>query len=190
MLYQLDPFTGEQDPIEIKENRKVVVRFIVRDKGEEDFHDAGKVRFIANEAYYSSKSLQETDFLYAAHNLLVFSGAAYQALHEIVREDLVFYPCEVIFNEEVFDFYIGKIVTQKPIVNTEKSTYRSLTDGSKTLLGTVYRDDLEEDFYLAKDVGRNYRYAATQKFVDLVKATGLKIGGMAHPTDPQQLIIK
>jgi hypothetical protein len=102
-------------------------------------------------------------------------------------DDMLFYPCVVRYETETLPFYVGKITTTRAIVDTEKSTYRTIKSKNgdiQTLAGTVYRDDLEEDFFLARDVGRNYRYAASDKFVELVRKNDLRIDFTPHPTEP------
>lgn len=189
MLYQLDSSTPGLEPIEIKDNRKLIRRYFYRDKEEEAFRESGKIQFVAGHGY-SESLLRTSDFLYADLELFVISQAAHQTISKQIQADVEFYPCEAHFKDKILDFQVGKLKTRRPIVNTDLSTYRTLRDGTQTLFGTVYRDDLEEDFFLARDVGNQFRYAASDKFIALIQEYDLKITATPHPTSSDEILLK
>ena len=131
---------------------------------------------------YTIDEVREADYLIVESELFVISPKAYQLLFETIKEDVLFYPAEVHFGELKFDFYIGKIRRREPIIDMNKSSYVNLSEGELAITNIVYAEDLEEDFFLARDLKYNNRYAATDKFINLVKVHQLKIIGISHPT--------
>jgi hypothetical protein len=186
MLYRLESRVTDVYRTEIEENRTTILRHFIRDIEEDAFLTSGPINFMAKPSSgYTVENLKETDFLYSDLSLIVVSPRAYDALHSEIMDDMLFYSCLVTCGTETLPFYAGKITTKRAIVDTEKSTYRTIKskDGDiQTLAGTVYRDDLEEDFFFARDVGRNYRYAGSDKFVELVRKNDLRIDFTPHPT--------
>ena len=189
MLYRLDPHLQSAGRVKIFDNEQLIIRYIIWDIEKEAFKKIGRVRFHADK-HLNSEFIQNTDFLNASLNLFVISPECYHAIHVKLEEDIEFHLCEVLCEEKSLDFYLGKIITGRPIVDTEKSTYRSMANGTQTLFGTVYRDDLEEDFFLARDIGNQYRYAASDKFIQLIQEYELKITATPHPTSSEGLLLK
>ena len=90
-------------------------------------------------------------------------------------DDIIFYPCNVKCDGEIFDFFVGKILTYSNIVDEENSKYGELTDGSPILYNAVYMKDNKGNILITRDKVYQYLYAVSAIFKELVESYKLNI---------------
>lgn len=73
------------------------------------------------------------------------------------------------------DWYVAKIIRRIPVIDKEASTYRTLAHGDEVINRARYRKDIEETFYIARDVEHSTYFVVSELFMDLCKKNGLII---------------
>ena len=133
------------------------------------------------------EELETESFLTVDSALFVISSNAYKLLSEQLQKDVLFYPCEVWLADKKFDFFVGKIITKRNLINHDKSTFWTFDDGIQILQTAKFYKEVEEDFYLARDITYYFRYAASSKFADLIRKHNLNIPMIPHVTETSTL---
>lgn len=145
------------------------------EKGDEEIERTlQSVKFVAGEAY-TLENIEETDFICSVYRALLFSKRFVERVGNTMSEDVMFFPCELICDGVGLDWYVAKIIQRIPIIDKEASTYQTLSGGYKIIIHARYRKDIEEPFYIARDVEVGARFVVSELFMDLCKENGLLI---------------
>lgn len=132
------------------------------------------VKFVAEEAY-SLKNIEKTDFIRSVYRALLFSKKFVEGVVNTMREDVRFFPCKLVCEGVDLEWYVAKIIRRIPIIDKEASTYRTLAHGDKVIKLARYRKDIEEPFYIARDVEQGTYFVVSELFMDLCKENELHI---------------
>jgi hypothetical protein len=150
-----------------------VFSFFVMNRDEEEKIREINLHFVAGTGY-NLKNVAKTDYILTSSAML-FSMRFVERIGEILKKEMQFFPCKVICQDVSLDWYAAKIMHYFPLVDKELSTYRTLTDGTKVLKYVKYREDIEEQFYIAKDIENLSYVAVSDLFKNLCEENGLMI---------------
>ncbi len=167
--------------ITFKENASLMKKYFLWDENDGSFLNDYIPRLVVMEGY-SFEELSSESFLQVDSELFVVSVNAFEVLSSYLQNDVIFYPCEVLIDNSVFNFYVGKIVTKRRIIDKEKSTFWIFEDGVSFLHNAIFFNEIKEDFYLARDIEFNFRYAASSKFINLIEKYNLNISFIPQVT--------
>ena len=150
-----------------------VFSFFMMNRGEKEIIERMKLEFFAGKGY-TLKNIVKTDHIYT-FSALLFSKRFVESAGEYLSEEMLFFPCKVICMDVAFDWYAAKILREFPIVDKELSKYRTLTDGRPILNFVKYREDIDEQFYIARDNENISYFAVSELFKSLCEKNHLMI---------------
>ncbi|BDR57689.1 hypothetical protein [Xylocopilactobacillus apicola] len=110
-----------------------------------------------------------SDYLSANIGIPIFSCRAKSVFETKIPTEISFYEC--IIDDEFFFF--GKIEKYLPIIDEERTTFRTLLDGSRVIDEPIYKTD--DDFFITRDKVFCEQLVVSQKFVDLCREEKLNI---------------
>jgi len=120
------------------------------------------------------RQLSSSDYLPINIGVPIFSERAADLIHKECPS-VANYACVVNCKDGCTIFYAAKINDSAFIINKEKSEFRNLTDGTEVLSKPSFFHDVEDDFFLARDIENRHIWCASEKFVKLCKSANLKI---------------
>ncbi|MGK6353391.1 imm11 family protein [Parapedobacter sp. DT-150] len=161
--------------VDFKDGSSRLFDYFVLDKGDGRFLDFAKPTAIAQSGY-TKRNITSTDFVKASIGIPIFSVDFKDKLEAELKDDLLFFECTVNCQGEAFPFYAGKVLRYISLIDRERSTFRTLSDGSSLPAKAVYREDIPEPFLVARDTDFPSRFAVSTVFRKLVEAHGLKVG--------------
>lgn len=132
------------------------------------------VKFVAGEAY-TLENIEETDYIRSVYRALLFSKRFVERVGNALSEDVRFFPCKLICDGVDLDWYVAKIIRRISIIDKDASTYQTLSGGYKIIAHARYRKDIEEPFFIARDIEHNTQFVVSELFMDLCKKNGLLI---------------
>ena len=187
MLYKLNPVNRSDDifvyweSLDRKPDWKLYDKyndFLVLNKGDGKFLKYTKIKFKTQTAY-NKNNITKEDYLESINfRIPIFSQRFVDCLKNEMQEELDFIECNILCDGNIYNYYIGKILKTRKLV--EKQTFDEiiLNDGtkSKRLQSTFYNMDIDEnDFLIARDGSIEYIYLVNENFKKLVKKNKLKI---------------
>lgn len=173
-LYRINTTLNHPDYMAgLKKNSEEIYSFFRLDKGDEEKIKRGRMEFFAGTGY-TLDNIEKTDYINCPSALL-FSKRFVERVGNTLKEEMQFFPCNLICQDVSFEWYAAKIIRRIPIIDKEASTYRTLTDGQKILDFVKYRRDIEEKFFIAKDKEYITDFLVSQLFKELCENNDLLI---------------
>lgn len=174
-IYDLEsPIPSEGDIIVLPDKKGMLAEFFIWNEGDGNFLQFSKLRAQAQGGVKWS-AMRTADYLRANIGIPIFSAKAREFLTHRIPNDLQFYECEISCEGREEVFFICKVMKYMKLVDGQRSSFRTLSEGEKILNNVVYRNDLDEDFYIARDVEFCERLVVSEKFVDLCQSERLHI---------------
>ena len=123
---------------------------------------------------YTLDNIKKTDYI-DCPSALLFSKRFVQKVGNILEKELQFFPCNLVCQNNNFEWYAAKIIRSIPIVDKEASIYRTLTDGTRMLKLAKYRKDMKESFFIAKDIEYVTDILVSELFKELCEKNDIHI---------------
>lgn len=118
---------------------------------------------------YTYRQLQELDFLDCILPIPLFSGRFVEKNKEMLRDELLFFPCRINICDKVVEFFLGSILNTDSILDVQHSGCRKLTDGTSLPDSPfVYRAGCGS-FHILRDSTYKSHYIVFNRFADLCK---------------------
>jgi hypothetical protein len=176
MLYELCPLLfSPYALIDMEKFNKKYYEYFVLNNGDGKFLNYTTINFKAQEGYNKNNIIEE-DFLDCSTPMPIFSKHFINILENKFIGEMDFIKCNVKCEETIFEYYIGKIIKTKELVDKENTEYRELSDGSKAISIIKYNKKiLEEDFIIARDATYKFVFLANEKFKEIVEENNIKI---------------
>lgn len=150
-----------------------VFSYFMVNRGNKEIIEKYDLEYLAGKGY-TLKNIVKTDHI-STFSALLFSTKFVECAGEVLSKEMQFFPCKVICKGVAFDWYAAKILRVLPIVDKELSKYRMLTDGKPILNGVKYREDIDEQFYIARDSESITYFAVSELFKNLCDKNNLMI---------------
>ena len=181
MLYQIFPVSKSEEALVYYENYNHIFPdkyrdYFVHNKGDGKFLNYTTLAFCTQEAYNQNNIVKE-DFLDCiTAPMPIFSVRFVNILNDYFVDEMKFIKCDIKCENKIFEYYIGKILKTKILIDRDNSTYRQLSDGSKIIDKPCYNINMNtDDFFIARDIDHYHPFFVTDKFIDLVKKNKLKM---------------
>lgn len=173
-LYRIDSAIVHPDNyVKYKKDPKELRKFFGLGKGDAEKILRMKIFFDAGEAYDASNIIL-TDYINSPVAPL-FSKRAVEIIKDRVCDEALFVPVMIRCSGECYEWYACRIDKRVKLINEETSVFRELTDGTKIISLARYRTDIEEDFYMAKDIDYNDVLIMSQSFKRICDENNLNI---------------
>lgn len=173
-LYRINTTINHPDNMAgLKKNEEEIFSFFTLNKGDEEKIKRRKLDFFAGTGY-TLNNIEKTDYI-DCPSALLFSKRFVERIGNILKEEMQFFPCNLICQHTNFEWYAARIIRSIPIIDKEASTYRTLTNGDKMLKFARYRKDIEQKFYIAKDKEYITDFVVSQLFKELCENNDLLI---------------
>ena len=160
--------------IDFKDGSGRIFDYFILNEGDGRFLNFTRPVALAQSGYTPS-NITGTDFINANIGIPVFSARFKEQMEEELRNNLQFVECTVKCQNQDFLFYMGKINTFIDLVDKERSAYRTLTDGTPILSRTVYLEEFEQPFLMARDKEENALAVVSETFKKLIEDKNLRI---------------
>ena len=176
MLYKLKPVLFSQLAIiDMEKFNKKYYEYFVQNAGDGKFTNHVTIEFNAQEAYTQNNIIKE-DFLECSTPIPIFSENFVNALKNNLIGEIEFFKCYVKCESKKFEYFIGKIIKTKDLIDTNKSEYRELEDGSKVIKKINFFENIEENnFLIARDTKEKYVFLVNDRFKELIEKEDLNI---------------
>ena len=176
MLYKLEPVLLSQYAIiDMEKFSKKYYDYFIQNTGDGKFTNYVTIEFNAQEAYTQNNIIKE-DFLECSTPIPIFSERFVNTLKNNLIEEMEFFKCNVKCENKMFDYFIGKIIKTKDLIDTNKSEYRELRDGSKIIKIIKFFENIEEDnFIIARDTNEKYVFLVNDRFRELIEKENFNI---------------
>jgi hypothetical protein len=174
MLYRLAPISRSPDAKTFYEKVFPYYDYFVNNKGDGKFLNYTIPTL--NSQWYNQNNIIKEDFLDCLIPMPIFSERFVNTLKNEFVNEIDFIKCKIKCDEKIFEYYIGKILKTKKLVDRKNSRYRKLTDGTETISEWSYYMDIDtKDFLIARDTVDKFIYLVTDEFKDLVLKNKMKI---------------
>lgn len=176
-LYRLEStIDANGDLFDIRNPKGRISSFFIWDRGDDTSLRYAKPTAEAQELIRLRQVL-EADYLRASIGVPLFSEKARAVLSEALPDEIRFYECTVSCDDRELPFFLGKVLRYLPLVDQDRSRFRTLSAGEKVLTQAVYRAGIEDhDFAIARDADFRERLVVSQRFVDLCHDAALNVG--------------
>lgn len=155
--------------------RRRLFDFFVLGRGTATFLDHSTVVARAQDGL-SRELIMNADYLPVTYGPPVFSDRFAAATAADLDAELDFYPCAVrCRGEELPGFMVAKTLRCLPLVDPDRSEFRPSRTGTPLLHRPVYRTELADRFFIARDADHPTLLVCGQRLVDLVAAAGLRV---------------
>ncbi len=163
------PISSEGDIFVLPDSKGRLAAFFIWNEGDGKFLQFSKIRAQAQERVRLNE-VRSADYLRANIGIPIFSAKAKDFINNIIPNDLKFYECEISCEGTEEIFFLCKVMKYLPLVDRQKSSFRTLSGGEQILTNAVYRIDIDEEFYIARDTEFCERLVVSKKFVDLCRS--------------------
>jgi hypothetical protein len=175
-FYRLEStVVADGDVVDLHNPNGRISSFFIWDRGDDKSLAYAKPRAEAQELI-RLRDVLETDYLRASIGVPLFSYKARTVLAGALPGEIRFYDCTVRCDDSELPFFLGKVLRYLPLVDEERSRFRTLAAGQRVLSQAVYRTDAGPDFAIARDAEFRERLVVSQRFVDLCHDEGLNVG--------------
>lgn len=175
-LYRLDSTVQARgDLFELRNPQGRIFDFFILNQGSDASLQFSKPRAQAQSRIRLHDVLR-SDYLNAVIGVPIFSERARAVLSEAFPDELKFYECAVECQGQELGFFLAKALLYLPLMDKEKTTYRTLTDGEQIPHEVVYRSEFEREFAIARDLDWPTQLVVSQHFVDVCQRESLQIG--------------
>lgn len=116
---------------------------------------------------YSENFIKQLDFINCVLPIPIFSQRFVETIGNKIEDELQFYPCSILVRNKKIDFYIGKIIKYKEIIDLKHSGRRQLTDGTFIPDIPYFYKRQKEDYYIIRDSTYKSHYIVSDFFKQL-----------------------
>src|SRR5688500_3298841 len=95
--------------VNISDQNGKIVNFFINDIGSMKFLEHTKIQ-VQSEEGYNKNNILKTDFFGSALGIPVFSTNAKEVLETKLKDEIVFYECDLLFKGGVIKCFLGKII--------------------------------------------------------------------------------
>lgn len=162
-----------ESSINITDKSGKITNYFINDTGDGKFLDFTKVKI--NSIGYDEEKISKTDLLGISLGIPIFSKKAKDKLEEILLDEIEFFESELNINQNNIICFSGKIKKKVELIDKNKSRFRTSTTGSQFLIKPILKENIEMDFYIAKDKDFPSYFYVSEKFIDLITENILKI---------------
>jgi len=159
--------------VEFINQERRIIDFFILDKGNDKFLNFTQIVFQAQKGL-NLNSIKSFDYLEGFMDVHIFSENFKNTLEEILRNEIVFYPCKILCDGEKIDFYIAKFINYLDTINREKSEYSTYSDGVEKLETPVFKSEIDFS-YAVRDINEPTISLVSKKFVDLSEKHNFRI---------------
>lgn len=138
--------------------------FFIWNEGDGKFLNFSKPRGIAQKSLHFDK-LKNSDYLPANLGIPILSKKSKEIFEKKIPSEMSFHECVIECNGSEETFFLCKIKKYLSIIDEDKSSFRTLLDGSQLLDIAAYKYD--ESFFIARDKIFCEKLIVSQKFVDI-----------------------
>jgi hypothetical protein len=175
-LYRLDSTVQARgDLFDLRNPQGRIFDFFILNQGSDKSLQFSKPRAQA-QSRIRLQDVLRSDYLNAVIGVPIFSDRARAVLFEAFPDELRFYECVVECQGQELKFFLAKTQLYLPLMDKEKTRYRTLTDGDQIPHEVVYRTDFEREFAIARDIDWPTQLVVSQRFVDVCQRESLQIG--------------
>ena len=174
-IYQIDTTINNPDNMAgyQKNDGEDIYSFFRLDMGDEDIIKKKKMIFIAGNGY-TKQNIGKTDYIFCPCALL-FSERFVKKVEAVLINELQFIPCKIMCQGDTYEWYAARIIRRLPLIDKEASTYITLSEGEKIYDIIKYRTNIEDNFFIAKDVDSITDFAVSELFRELCVKNELNI---------------
>ncbi|CNE61280.1 Uncharacterised protein [Yersinia nurmii] len=115
------------------------------------------------------------DFLPANIGIPIFSEKAMGAIRDFIPESVKGVECIISCEGRQVTYNLCWVGVYLNLVDEEKSSFRTLSDGDKILTKAIYKSDFQYDFMIARDAEFKERLVVSQGFVDFCHSKKLNV---------------
>ncbi|WP_289064391.1 DUF1629 domain-containing protein [uncultured Zobellia sp.] len=159
--------------LEFVNQQNNIINFFTLNKGNDTFLNYTDIIFNAQKGF-NLKNIRSFDYLEGFMDIHVFSERFKNSLETILKDEIIFYPCKVLCEDEKITFYIAKFIKYMDIINEEISEYSTFSDGAKKLEKPVFKEGINFN-YAVRDSNELIISVVSNKFVELSKKNNFKI---------------
>ena len=158
----------------IKDGSNRIFDFFILNKNNGKFLEFTKPILSTPEEMDLSK-IKETDFYPVNISVPLFSERAYEFLSSTLINEVLFFECETANFSLDQKLFLAKIINYLPLIDKEKTEYRTLRDGDKIPISytikLVKTDNY--DFLIARDIEYPSLVVVSEEFVSIYKKNDL-----------------
>lgn len=174
-LYGLEAtVSAAGDIVNLADGKGRIAAYFIWNEGNDKAFQFSKPRADA-QGRVKLKDLLAADYLQANIGVPIFSAKGKNILASSIPDHVRFYECLVSCEGQEQVFFLCKVLSYLPLVDKQRSSFRTLSEGEKILTQAVYRDDIEQEFFIARDAEFHERLVVSQGFVELCQREGLHI---------------
>lgn len=152
---------------------KEIYRFFKKKKGNEENVLKRELNFWAGKGY-TLKNINDTDYIRSPIALL-FSTRFVNLLGNQLEQDMQFFPCNLICENNKIEWYATRITRRISVIDEEASIYAELTDGTKIIDLPRYKKDVNTPFFIAEDTIWPTYYVVSELFKELCEKNNILI---------------
>ncbi|HEI8866647.1 TPA: hypothetical protein SLG40_002152 [Serratia odorifera] len=119
--------------------------------------------------------LSTADFIPANIGVPIFSERVKKEIERLNIKDINWHAIDIDCAGKIFNFYLCKVGVLLNLVDEDKSVFRVLSEGERILSKVVYKNNVDYDFMIARDINFKERLVVSQGFVELCKSKGLRM---------------
>jgi hypothetical protein len=179
MWYFLETVINKKETlIDLNGSYDKMTKYFFSDIEDKKYIDNVKFSGVAQKGL-THKLLSQTDYLKNARfgGIPLFSERFMEKTNQYLSDKINFYPCQILLNEESYNFHLCRVKHIMPIIDYEKSGYRMLTDGSKILSEPIIiKEDIDEKLLIVRDSTYKSTFVVSDLFKQIVENEKLKIG--------------
>jgi len=174
-LYRLEStIEADGDLVDLRNPQGRISSYFIWDRGDDTSLRYAKPTAEAQDLV-RLRDVLDTDYLRADIGVPLFSLKARAVLARELPDEVRFYECTVTCDDRELPFFLGKVLRYLPLVDQERSRFRTLAAGGKVLSQAVYRTSTGDDFAIARDADFRERLVVSQRFVDLCHDAALNV---------------
>lgn len=178
MWYFLQTSTNKKSTlIELEGSYEKIRNFFLSNGKDEMFEKYLGLTAIAQKGF-TNKMLNELDYLEDIRmgNIPVFSERFKRIMEPYLTNIVDFYPCQINLNDNLYRFYAVRIKNIIPIIDYEKSGYRTLTDGSKIVSEPIIiKGNINPNILIIRDSKYKSTVVVSEVFKQIVESKKLKV---------------
>ncbi len=163
------------DRIDLKDSRGRLFGYFMWGTDEGKFLRYTTPRGKAQE-WVTSGIISRSDFLESNIGIPLFSEKAKDVFERCIPGVMEFQPLIIECEGAEYPFFLCKLLTRYEFIDGSRSTFVSLGDSGRMIDTPVYRDDIDDKVYIARDINHPAHSLATDAFVKLCRYHHLNIG--------------
>lgn len=175
MIYTIEPTVKHPDAlVNIADSKGRIVNFFINNIGDSKFLEYSKIQVNAKEGY-NKNNILKTDFFGSALGIPIFSQRGKDLLEEKLGAEIIFYECDLLFNGGITNCFAGKITKNVSLISEENSRFRVSSSGSNFLVKPIINEDVNENFFIAKDIKYPTYFYASESLKKIIDEYDLNV---------------